>query len=167
MRFLLPFALLVLTAGQAAQAQMLPNLAIAEKQLGDARKYWLLHKAGVSQAEAEADFAFCWRFLDRGVQRSVPDFVPWRQPDAKRQQAYSLSQYGLVGDVIAAIIAGPIERSIKSARLFRCMVPRGYARYRTSEDLWKQLMEQPPAQAIPVLARIASGPVPPTEKVLP
>lgn len=59
--------------------------------------------------------------------------------DANRPVSYDDGAYGLVGVAIAAIIAGPLERSIRQSRLYRCMVPRGYARYRTSEDAWKLL----------------------------
>jgi len=65
-------------------------------------------------------------------------------------------------------IAGPLERSIRQSRLYRCMVPRGYARYRTSEDVWKLLNSGSAApRAIMLQARIAAGPTPPTPRVEP
>lgn len=155
-------------AAQTAPPQpavAVPDLAAAEKDLGDPRKYWVLHKPGVSVAQATQDLSFCWRFVPHGVQRSVPTFVPWQKGDAARPVRYDGGQFGLVGAAIGAIISGPLERSIRQSRMFRCMVPRGYARYRVTEDMWKQLNQAEPAQAIAALAAIAAGPVPPTPQV--
>ena len=147
-------------------AVAIPNLAMPEKELGDTRKYVLFHKLGISRDQAEADLRFCWQFLSRGVQRSVPGFIPWRSADAPRQVTYSNGQFGLVGEVIGAIIAGPLDRSVRQSRMFRCMLPRGYGRYRTSEALWKTLNMGDVNTGIAIQAQIASGPVPPTPKVL-
>jgi hypothetical protein len=148
--------------------EALPDLAVPAKQWGDDRKYIVFHKPGVTVEQASADLSFCWRFLPHGVSRSSPSFVPWRRNDATRQVSYDGGNFGLVGYAIAAIIAGPLERSIRQSRLYRCMVPRGYARYRTSEDVWKLLNEGDDApKAIRLQARIAAGPVPPTPKVEP
>jgi hypothetical protein len=151
--------------GPAEPAIAVPDLAAAEDDLGDPRKYWVLHKPGVSIAQATQDLSFCWRFVPHGVQRSVPTFVPWRRSDPARPVRYDGGQYGLVGAAIGAIISGPLERSIRQTRMFRCMVPRGYARYRVTEDLWKEIYQAEPAQAITTLAAIAAGPVPPTPRV--
>ena len=146
----------------------LPDLAVPADKFGDERKYIVFHKPGVTVEQATADLSFCWRFLPHGVSRASPSFVPWRQNDATRQVSYDGGNFGLVGFAIAAIIAGPLERSIRQSRLYRCMVPRGYARYRTSEDVWKLLNEGDDVPgAIRLQARIAAGPVPPTPKVEP
>lgn len=166
-------AMLVLAQSGVARAQSvppmaqppLPDLAVAPAQLGDARKYWVLHKPGVTAEQAAADLSFCWRFLPRGAQRTLPDFVPWRRATARKKADYSLPQFGLVGVAIGAIIAGPIERSLRQSRLFRCMVPRGYDRYRTSENVWKQLNSDDAAGSIALQARIAASPPPPTPRV--
>ena len=146
---------------------IIADLAVPDNQLGDARKYFLLHKPGVSFEQAQADLSFCWRFLAHGVQRSVPGFVPWQKNSAARPVDYSLTQYGLVGAAIGAIIAGPLERSARQSRMVRCMVPRGYDRYRTSEAIWKQLNTGNAVQSIRLQAQVASGSVPPTPRVLP
>ncbi|MFM5925146.1 MAG: hypothetical protein ACKOPG_13265, partial [Novosphingobium sp.] len=164
-----------LTTCPAAIAQTQPagpivataDLAAPEKDLGDERKYWVLHKPGISFETAQRDLQFCWRYVPHGIQRSVPGFVPWRQNDANRPVTYDGGNYGLVGMVIASMIAGPLERSIRQSRMFRCMVPRGYHRYRITEDRWKQIYQAPSDQAIATLAAIASGPVPPNPQVLP
>ena len=143
-----------------------PDLHVSDSDLGDERKFFLFHKQGVSFAEAHADLSFCSRYIAHGRQRSLPDFVPWQHDDPAKPFQNNLN-YGLVGVAIMAIIEGPLERSIRQARMMRCMLPRGYARYRTSEALWKELNGKDIQASIPVLARIASGPVPPTPRTLP
>ncbi|MDB5710786.1 MAG: hypothetical protein JWL96_2856 [Sphingomonas bacterium] len=156
------------TAPPVEQAEALPDLAVPADKLGDDRKYIVFHKPGVTVEQARADLSFCWRFLPHGVARQAPGFVPWRKADANRPVRYDGGAYGLVGLAIGAIIAGPLERSIRQSRLYRCMVPRGYARYRTSEDVWKLLNTGSAApRAIMLQARIAAGPTPPTPKVEP
>lgn len=146
----------------------LPDLNVPEGRLGDARKYFLLHKPGVTVDRAEADLTFCWRYLPRGASRSVPSFVPWGKTDAPRPLPSAAGgQYGLIGVGIAALVAGPINRSLRQSRIFRCMVPRGYARYRTSEAVWNQLNSSDASQSIHLQALIAAGPVPPTPRIRP
>jgi hypothetical protein len=164
---------LIFTCDAGAQeastaSERLPDLNVPEKQWGDDRKYVILHKAGVSVAEAETDFGFCWRFLPHGVQRRAPGFVPWRQGVATRPVSYDGGTYGLVGAAIGAIIQGPLERSIRQSRLYACMLPRGYVRYRTSEEVWGYLNDDAdPQKSIRLQARIAAGPVPPTARMEP
>jgi len=151
-----------------AISETLPNLNVPEQEWGDDRKYVILHKTGVSVTEAEADFRFCWRFLPHGVQRRSPSFIPWRQTEATRSVTYDGGPYGLVGTAIGAIIQGPLERSVRQSRLYACMLPRGYARYRTSEDVWSLLNDDAnPQKSIRLQALIAAGPVPPTPRMEP
>lgn len=146
--------------------QPLPDLAVTENDLADERKYFILHKPGITPAQAEADLSFCWQFLPRGAQRQSPDFIAWQGGDLSKRAVGTSYSYGLVGAAIGALVAGPIERSLRQSRIFRCMVPRGYARYRTSEAIWRQLNEGDPKALIALQARIAAGPVPPTAQVL-
>ncbi len=171
-KLVLPMLLWASAAGAQSPPPLLPGMALPSldvpaSQLADARKYFIFHQPGVSTAQAETDLAFCWRFLPHGRQRSVPGFVAWRRADGPREIPYAIDQYGLTGQIIGAIIAGPLERSARQSRLFRCMVPRGYARYRTSEVVWKLLNEGDPAMMIRAQAAIAAGPVPPTPQILP
>jgi hypothetical protein len=151
----------------AQPAPPVPNLSVAEKDLADARKYFILHKPGVTVEQARVDLEFCWHFLPHGMPRPVPGFVPWTRSQAIRQAPGGPGPYGLVGDIMAAMVAGPLERSMRQSRIFRCMVPRGYDRYRTSEAIWKQLNEGDANASIAMQARIAAGPVPPTQRILP
>ena len=111
----------------------IPDLHIADSDLGDERKFFVFHKVGVSFAEARADIGFCSRFILRGQQRFLPDFVAWKQVDPANPIPNQLN-YGLVGEVIMAIIAPAIDRSVRQTRMMRCMLPRGYARYRATPD---------------------------------
>jgi hypothetical protein len=144
-----------------------PDLNLPANALGDERKYFVFHKPGVTVEQATSDLGFCWRFLPHGFQRPIPSFVPWQRSDGVRKAPNTIGPYGLVGDIIGGIVAGPLERSMRQSRMFRCMVPRGYARYRTSEALWKEINMGDAAQAIRIQALIAAGPVPPTPRVLP
>jgi hypothetical protein len=161
-------AMLWACAASIAAEPQIPNLNVPEKELGDARKYVVFHKAGVSAEQAEADLTFCYAFLPHGASRVAPDFVAWGEEAATPKMSYGGGNYGLVGMGIAAIIDGPLERSIRQSRLYRCMVPRGYARYRTSEAIWKSLNDDAdtPAQ-IRIQAMIAAGPTPPTPSIEP
>jgi hypothetical protein len=150
-----------------AQGHSTIDLAVAEKDLADPRKFFIFHKSGVSVQEAEADLAFCSRFLANGAQRTLPAFVPWGNRPAPQENAAASTQYGLMGAAIGAVIDGPLLRSRGQARLFRCMAPRGYSRYRTSQAIWQQLNLGDPVQSVKLRAQVASGPVPPTPQVLP
>ncbi|HTK59234.1 MAG TPA: hypothetical protein VL336_09660 [Sphingomicrobium sp.] len=149
-----------------AQQPVMPDLNVPASDLGDERKFFVFHKAGVSLEQARADLGFCSRYIARGQQRFLPDFVAWKHADPARPVPNNLN-YGLVGVAIMAIIDGPIDRSIRQARMMRCMLPRGYARYRTSEALWKRINSDDLASAIELQAQIASGPVPPAPRTLP
>lgn len=167
MRALLVAAFLAASLSPAsAQAPAIPDLNVPANDLGDERKFFVFHQAGVSLEQARADLGFCSRYIARGQQRFLPDFVAWQHVDPAKPIPNNLN-YGLVGVAIMAIIDGPIDRSIRQARMMRCMLPRGYARYRTSEALWKQINSDDLATSIELQARIASGRVPPTPRTLP
>ena len=163
---ILAASLLTVNASAAVAETPVPDLNMPDNALGDERKFFVFHKAGVSFEQARADLGFCSRFIARGQQRFLPDFVAWKQVDPATPIPNQLN-YGLVGAAIMAIIAPAIDRSIRQARMMRCMLPRGYARYRTSEALWKQINSEDLAASVEVQARIASGPVPPTPRTLP
>lgn len=154
-------------AAHGAELQT-PILNVAEKELANPRKYFVFHKPDVTLEQAKKDLGFCWQFIAIGAVRWVPSFVPWQGKVAPAKVTYDHApQYGLVGAAIASMIMGPLQRSQRQLRLFRCMTPLGYDRYRTSEAVWKVLNSDDAAQSIELQARIAAGPVPPTPQVLP
>lgn len=146
----------------------LPNIAQDSRPLGDERKFFVFHQQGVTFEQAGADLRYCFRYTRTGSGLLMPYFFPFDgRPGAGPPTTYDGGQFGLTGAVIGAIIAGPLERSKRQINLMRCMLPRGYARYRVSEGLWKELNGKDAAADLYVQARIASGPVPATPRVLP
>src|SRR3954470_11439547 len=72
-------------------------------------RFFYFHKAGVSYAQAHADFADCYRFLPAGdLANALPMFRPWASEvtPGPEPQPRSLG-YGLVGDAILALVSGP------------------------------------------------------------
>ena len=128
----------------------------------DGWKHFYFHKAGVSYAEAYADFRECYRFLPvPGLMGTrMPTFAPWPEPLVLRPEPPTIGPYGLVGVVIVAIISGPLERRSYQARLRRCLEPRGYVRYPLREEAWRQLTDDYSRRSIALQALAASGPAP-------
>lgn len=166
------FAILVQLAGQplaATPSALVPDIGADQRPLGDERKYFVFHQQGISLDRARADLGYCFRYTVLGGGVVFPAFVPL---DASAGVANPVTydfggQYGLTGAIIGAIIAGPLERGKKQMAMMRCMLPRGYARYRISEELWKEINGKDRAASIEIQARLATGPVPSTPRVLP
>ena len=169
MRQLFAVCLAAALPAAAAAKSLMPNIADDTRPLGDERKYFVFHQGGVSLDQARADFRYCFRYTRLGGGIVFPYFLPLEgsSGNAKPLEYDFGGQYGLVGVAIGAIISGPIERSKRQISMMRCMLPRGYARYRISEGLWKELNGENIEAAIEAQAQIASGPVPSTPKVLP
>lgn len=131
----------------------------------DGWKHFYFHKAGVSYAEAYADFSECYRYLPvAGADPGLPMFAPWGQvPGVERiQPSYN---YGLVGIAIVALTAGPMERKASQSRLRRCLETRGYVRYPLPEKVWRQLVDDYSERSIALQAKAASLPAPGVEPV--
>lgn len=163
------WAVLVLIAAAVpahAEQPEIPDISADERDLGDERKFVVFHKPDVTYEEALADIRECSAHATHLVQRRADSFVPWGRDDAGQAVTYDGGNYGLVGMAIGAIIAGPLERSIRQTIMIRCMDPRGYTRYRANEEQWKELFEKS-ENGKELLAAIASGPVPPTPKANP
>jgi hypothetical protein len=133
------------------------------KVIEDGWKWFYFHRENTSYVEAYADFEDCYRFLPvpyaSGV--SFPGFAPWRaRADGTKVKPPPIGPYGIVGDIIGALVAGPIERRARQSRMRRCMEPRGYRRYPMSEDNWKRAVGHYSGLTLPVQAKLASGPIP-------
>ena len=172
----LPIGLAIIAApasGQGASpppiSVAVPNLAADTRPLGDERKYFIFHQQGASLDQARTDFEYCSRFTVLGGGVVFPAFIPLdSRPVPANPVNYDFGgHYGLTGAIIGAIIAGPLERGKKQMAMMRCMLPRGYARYRVSEELWKEINGKDRLAGIEVLARLATGPVPTTPRVMP
>lgn len=131
-------------------------------------RHFYFHRAGTTYAEAYADLEDCYRFLPvpgaAGVE--MPGFAPWRaRADSKTYKPPAIGPYGLVGDIIGAMVAGPIERRARQSRMRRCMEPKGYRRYPMTEETWKTAVGAYSPATLAIQARLASGPVPDADPV--
>ncbi len=133
----------------------------------DGWKHFYFHRADTSYVEAYSDLADCYRFLPvpnaSGV--TMPGFAPWRARADNKTFNPVTSNYGLVGDLIGAMVAGPIERRARQSRMRRCMEPRGYRRYPMSEDAWKVAVSPYSPATLTIHAKLASGPPPDADPV--
>lgn len=143
-----------------------PNLAADTERLGNENKFFIFHRPGTTFAEAAADFRFCFRYVHQGMWEAPPAFVPWSEGNGLKQREPTYS-FGLIGGLMGAAVQGGLERSIRQINLTSCMLPRGYNRYRISAGMWRELNGKDLEQSILVQAKIASGPVPSTPRVLP
>jgi hypothetical protein len=125
----------------------------------DGNEYFYFHKVGVSFAQAYDDLAECFGYLPSGEVLPVPGFAPWYEK-GERKKIERVPAYGLIGLGIAALIAGPLKRSVQNAKLRRCLEPRGYIRYAIPVETWKGIYRAEPQQAVAVLAKLASSPQP-------
>ena len=141
----------------------LPDMSGSDGPLmpDDEKKHFYFHKDGVSFAEAYGDFAECYRFLPQGpgfsTDVSLPAFAPWHEPRRGTGRAPTTGNYGLVGAVVLGLIAGPLDRMARQARMRRCLEPRGYARYALREESWKRLIDDYSLESIALQAKAASS----------
>jgi hypothetical protein len=130
-------------------------------------KYFFFQKPSVSFAEAHSDLAFCYRYQGNSNWGTVgsPRFVPWVEAaadDTADTSSPITTQYGLIGYGMGALVLGMIEGTLvrrdQQSKMRRCMETRGYTRYGVAEEIWENVRAMPPADAIAVQAKIASGP---------
>jgi len=122
-------------------------------------KYFFFQKNGVSYAEAYDDLNDCYRFLQPNSWASVKlnRFVPWNDKPGRKVD-YIPNPYGLVGDLLGAMVEGTMARRDLQAKMRRCMEPRGYTRYGVAEEVWETVTKRPTEQSIAIQAKIASSP---------
>lgn len=125
-------------------------------------KWFYFHRTGTTYVQAFADLEDCYRFLPvpfaNGV--AMPGFAPWRARADNRTIRPVTSNYGLVGDIIGSMVAGPIERRARQSRMRRCMEPKGYQRYPMTEETWKAAVRGYSPSTLAIQAKLASGPIP-------
>lgn len=149
----------------SAVSPEIPDITPPDGKFGSEAKYFVFHKAGVSYQEALADFTECNRHVAHGVWRDAPSFVPWGQDDKGRPLTPSYES-GLLGAVMWSMISGGLDRSVRQTIMIRCMMPKGYLRYRMGEQQFRDLFEKR-KDALELAAAIASGPTPPTPRAFP
>ena len=128
------------------------------KVVGEGWKHFYFYRPDTSYEQAYADFADCYRFLPVPYATgAIPMFVPWEaQTGAAIVKPSGPGPYGLVGDVIGAMVAGPIIRRQFQSRMRRCMEPRGYQRYPADEATWEKIIDNYSARSIAVQAKLVA-----------
>ena len=147
----------------------LPDLSSANdpRNAAEGWKYFYFHKQGVSYEKAYADFSECYRFLPVWrVEASLPMFAPWEEtPGSWSVPSPVISQYGIVGDLIGLMVAGPVVRRAYQSRMRRCLETRSYVRYPLAKDAWEQLIDNYSPRSIALQAKAAAAAAPHAEIV--
>jgi hypothetical protein len=129
----------------------------------DGVKYYIFWRADTSYEQAYADFADCYRFTPMGGVNAplLPMFIAWRgTPEARDDAPAPDHGYGLVGDLMGALIMGSAVPLATQGRLHTCLAPLGYQRFPVPKPTWKLLNEERVSDPVALRAKIASGPRP-------
>lgn len=129
----------------------------------DGAKYYVFWRADTSYQQAYADFADCYRFTPMGDINAplLPMFIAWRgAPEARDDTPASDHGYGLVGDIMGALLFGSAVPLATQGRLHVCLAPLGYQRFPVPKATWKAMNEERVADPAALRAKIASGPRP-------
>ena len=147
------------------------NFEIEEKHSEEFHKYFYFHRSGVSFEAAKAEIGECYEYRNgpAGMEGQFINIVPTFVSLSEKQVnvPYVQNEAGLVGMVIGDIVSASLVLKNQGQRMRKCMEYKGYDRYGLSKDLWKQITNIDAATYIDVHARIASGPAPSAEKILP
>jgi len=147
-----------------------PDVAAGAPELdasGDA-KYFYFHRDGVSFERAAADFSECFSYANPPIPPvRLPAFVELNET-APRGGSVGPSPWGLTGAVIGAILMPSLNRRNAMGNMRVCMGFKAYKRYPTTKEAYLALNEGDDLGAsILMLAKIASGPVPQSESLIP
>ena len=134
------------------------DIAADKRELGNENKFFVFHRENTSFAEAEADLRFCMRYIHQPIFPVPPSYVPWVE------KANPEGKPPINGGIIGGMVVSGVQRSLRQSNMMRCMLPRGYARYRVSEGLWREINYRDLESSTIVQAGIASGPVPSTPR---
>lgn len=154
-------------AQQPAASQPSTALALVQGHrpaAGDSKsynKYFVFHKAGVSQNEARSDLEFCYKFVsDVEMLRKMPKFVALNQEALRRTDKGYPYTYGsgLVDTLIYGAAISALNNRIIRVNWRKCMGFKGYQRYGVSKEIWSRLNGGTTASAIDALSRVASAP---------
>lgn len=150
-----------------------PDLAfeITEKDSEEFHKYFYFHKDGISYEDAYMDIDEC-NIYQNGPIGTEGDFVIIMPTfvslgETQTYLPWVPNETGVVGVIMADIFAGPLVLKNRGQRMRKCMEYKGYDRYGLSKDLWKTVNRISPDEYVKVHAKIASGPKPQNEKILP
>lgn len=150
-------------------AIQVPDVAVGNPERdsqGDV-KYSYFHKAGVSFETAVADFAECIAYATMPQTMRLPgslvlkyEIAPQPGRQVLRASSYRASPYGMVGDVMLAVLMPSLTRRAHQGGMRICMGYKNYRRYPVSKEVYLALNERDPANSIFMQAKLASGPAP-------
>lgn len=166
----------IFTAAEIEAVEM-PNLAYKPDPLiaADFDKYFYFHRDGTDFSQAYADITEC-DSLASGINfyMGANDAI---MQNAMIQYGAAGAVGGVLGSLMADAIFGSAERRrIKRVNLRNCMYFKGYDRYGLEKDLWQAFhfeegLSRENAKdreaALMKQARVASGPKPQTEVLVP
>jgi hypothetical protein len=166
----------IFTAAEIEAVEM-PNLAYKPDPLiaADFDKYFYFHRDGTDFSQAYADITEC-DSLASGINfyMGANDAI---MQNAMIQYGAAGAVGGVLGSLMADAIFGSAERRrIKRVNLRNCMYFKGYDRYGLEKDLWQAFhfeegLSRENAKdreaALLKQARVASGPKPQTEVLVP
>lgn len=146
--------------------------ALSAKDSKDFDSHYYFFKQGVTYGKAFADLDQCRLYgLETTLTWAPPKFVPLGGEvvleDEKGKLVSRSMLHGIIGGMIASWVIDIERDNYREATLRRCMAFKGYGRYGTSGDVWKQLEAGSEEQKFARLALIASGSQPQTEAIEP
>lgn len=147
-----------------------PDVAAGTPELdasGDA-KYFYFHKQGVTYDTAVQDVAECLTYANPPIPPvRLPAFVVLEET-AKQGGPKPIPMWGLTGAVISAILMPSLNRRNAMGNMRVCMGFKSYKRYPTTKEAYVLLNEgDDNAASIVMVAKIASGPTPSAESLIP
>jgi hypothetical protein len=133
--------------------------------------YFYFHKSGVSYERAFADMDQC-RIQGEMAQivAPIPRFIPLggepvNRPERDRWAPFAM--YGVIGMIMADIIIESVQEDLAMTTGRKCLAYKGYHRYGTTRTIYKQIDSGADAEKLARKARIASGPPPQAEALVP
>jgi hypothetical protein len=131
-------------------------------------KYFYFHREDISFERAVADVGECVGYAMPPMPPvTISAFVLLDEDAARGERASPYRPYGLVGDLISAIIMPSLQRRVLMGNMRVCMGFKGYSRYPTTKDAYLALNEGDDLRAsVLMLAKIAAGPRPNVERLV-
>lgn len=147
-----------------------PDIRFTGTAGDNGRKYFFFWKAGVSFDRAMADLSECYGYTVRGEQYLPFAFdlhgAPKPEPGAKPPpRPTGNGSYGLIGVAIGSLMGS--EFVANQHRLRMCMGFKKYNRFGMPKPVFEEIMGGGIERAIIVWAKVASGPKPEADEILP
>lgn len=148
-----------------------PDVAagIPERDSSGDAKYFYFQKPGMTFERAVADFRECFGYANPPIPPVLlPAFVLLEETAPGGGRVAGPSPYGLIGEAVGALLVPVMKRRNAMGNMRICMGYKAYRRYPTTKSAYLVLNEGDDLHAsILMLAKIASGPAPATESLVP